>query len=112
MCAGITVYDPLRRNGAGTTAKKVGVIGVGGLGHLGIMFAKALGAEVYAISHSDSKKADAIKMGASHFIATGTDAMTTCKPYFKQLDLISMLRWQCVTTCAHTPHPHYHSYRY
>lgn len=67
------VYSPLKQYGAGTTAKKVGVIGIGGLGHFALLFAKALGAEVTAISHTESKKEDAMKMGASHFLATHGD---------------------------------------
>ncbi|KAK6359751.1 hypothetical protein TWF696_000891 [Orbilia brochopaga] len=70
LCAGITVFSPLKRNGAGP-GKKIGIVGIGGLGHFGIMFAKALGAEVWAISRSDAKKEDAIKLGADGFIATG-----------------------------------------
>ncbi|KAF3914972.1 hypothetical protein ABW20_dc0110530 [Dactylellina cionopaga] len=70
LCAGITVYSPLVRNGAGP-GKKVGVVGIGGLGHFGIMFAKALGAEVWAISRSEAKKEDALKLGADGYIATG-----------------------------------------
>ncbi|KLO17374.1 GroES-like protein [Schizopora paradoxa] len=69
MCAGLTVFSPLVRNGAGP-GKKVGIIGIGGLGHYAIMFAKALGAEVYAFSHGDSKEADAKKLGADHYIIT------------------------------------------
>lgn len=69
LCAGITVYSPLKRFGAGP-GKKVGIVGIGGLGHYGVMFAKALGAEVWAISRSRSKEADARKMGADGFIAT------------------------------------------
>ena len=70
QCGGVTVYAPLKEYGCGTTAKEVGIIGIGGLGHFGLLFAKALGANVTAISHSESKRADAEKMGASHFIAT------------------------------------------
>lgn len=70
MCAGITVYSPLKRLGAGP-GKKVGIVGIGGLGHYGVIFAKALGAEVWAISRSRAKEADARKMGADGFIATG-----------------------------------------
>ncbi|KAF3179899.1 hypothetical protein TWF106_004690 [Orbilia oligospora] len=70
LCAGITVYSPLVRNGAGP-GKKVGIVGIGGLGHFGIMFAKALGAEVWAISRSEAKKEDALKLGADGYIATG-----------------------------------------
>lgn len=67
LCGGLTVYSPLIRNGAGP-GKKVGVIGIGGLGHYAILFAKALGCEVYAFSHSSSKEADCVKMGVDHYI--------------------------------------------
>lgn len=69
MCGGVTVYSPLKQHNVGP-GTKVGVIGVGGLGHFAIMFAAALGAEVTAISHTHSKEGDAKKMGAKHFIAT------------------------------------------
>ena len=69
MCAGITVYSPLKRFGA-ESGRKVGVIGIGGLGHYAVMFAKALGAEVWAISRSRAKEADARQMGADGFLAT------------------------------------------
>ena len=73
LCGGITVFSPLQQNGAGP-GKKVGIIGIGGLGHFGLLFAKALGAdEVVAISRSSTKKADALKMGADKFIATEED---------------------------------------
>lgn len=64
MCAGITVYSPLVRLGAGP-GKKVAISGVGGLGHFAVMFAKALGAEVYVLSTSPDKKEDVMKMGES-----------------------------------------------
>lgn len=69
MCAGITLYSPLRHWGA-TKGKKVGIIGLGGLGHMGVKFSVALGAETTVFSHSPAKEADAKKMGAHHFIAT------------------------------------------
>ncbi|PKI85429.1 Adh7p [Malassezia vespertilionis] len=72
LCAGLTLYSPLRRNNVGP-GKRVGIVGIGGLGHFGVMFAKAMDAEVIAISHSASKKEDALKMGASQFIATKED---------------------------------------
>lgn len=75
LCAGITVYSPLKRRGAGP-GKKVGIVGIGGLGHYGILFAKALGAEVWAISRSRAKEADARKMGADGFLATGEENWT------------------------------------
>lgn len=67
LCAGLTVYSPLVRLGCGP-GKKVGIVGIGGLGHFAVLWAVALGAEVYAISHSPSKKEDALKLGAKHFI--------------------------------------------
>ncbi|KAK9380303.1 chaperonin 10-like protein [Kockiozyma suomiensis] len=69
LCAGATAFSPLNRNGCGP-GKRVGIVGIGGIGHFGILFAKALGAEVFAISRSDKKKEDAIKLGADGFIAT------------------------------------------
>ena len=69
MCGGITVFSPLLRNGCGP-GKKVGILGIGGIGHMGVLFAKAMGAEVYAISRTSRKKEDAMKLGADHFIAT------------------------------------------
>lgn len=69
LCAGITAYSPLVRNGCGP-GKKVGIVGMGGIGHYGLLFAKALGAEVWAISRSHAKEADAKEMGADGFIAT------------------------------------------
>lgn len=88
MCGGVTVYSPLMHYGAGTTAKKVGIIGVGGLGHMGIMFAKAMGAEVTAISRSESKREDSMKLGASKYIATGNDLKAAVSKNKRCLDLI------------------------
>ncbi|KAI9791743.1 MAG: hypothetical protein M1816_003553 [Peltula sp. TS41687] len=73
LCGGITVYSPLTKNGAGP-GKKVGVIGIGGLGHFALIFAKALGCDaVVAVSRNSAKKEDALKMGADTFIATDED---------------------------------------
>ena len=69
MCAGITLYSPLRHWNAGP-GKKVGVIGLGGLGHMGVKFAVAMGAEVTVFSHSSNKEEDARRMGAHHFVLT------------------------------------------
>ncbi|ORY47097.1 putative alcohol dehydrogenase [Leucosporidium creatinivorum] len=88
LCGGVTVYSPLVQYGAGTTAKDVGIIGIGGLGHFGLIFAKALGANVTAISHSESKKADAEKMGATNFIATHGDDNKWATENRRTLDLI------------------------
>jgi len=70
LCAGLTAYSPLVRNGCGP-GKKVGIVGLGGIGHFGVLFAKALGAgEVWAISRTHAKEADARAMGADGFLAT------------------------------------------
>ena len=84
LCGGLTVFSPLVRNGAGP-GKRVGVIGIGGLGHYAIMFAKALGAEVYALTHSRTKEADIKKMGADHIIVTDPGFQ---QKYQRGLDLI------------------------
>jgi len=69
LCAGITAYSPLVRNGAGP-GKRVGVVGLGGIGHFALLFAKALGAETFVISRSHAKEKDARAMGADGFLAT------------------------------------------
>ena len=69
LCAGITLYSPLRHWKAGP-GKKVGIVGLGGLGHMGVKIARALGADVTVLSHSERKKEDALRMGAHHFVAT------------------------------------------
>ncbi|KAL8971918.1 MAG: hypothetical protein Q9197_003024 [Variospora fuerteventurae] len=73
LCAGITLYSPLKRNGCGP-GKKVGIIGIGGLGHFGLLYAKALGAEkVVAISRKATKRDDALELGADEYISTDED---------------------------------------
>ena len=79
------MYSPLVRLGAGP-GKKVAIIGVGGLGHFAILWAAALGAEVYVISHSPSKKEDALKMGAKEFIVNSEKDWE--KPYAFTFDFI------------------------
>jgi uncharacterized zinc-type alcohol dehydrogenase-like protein len=69
LCGGITVYSPLRNHGV-RPSSRVGVIGIGGLGHLGVQFAKAFGAEVTAFSTSKDKEAEALALGAHHFVNT------------------------------------------
>ncbi|HUR10489.1 MAG TPA: NAD(P)-dependent alcohol dehydrogenase [Flavitalea sp.] len=72
LCAGITTYSPLRywKIEAG---HKVGILGLGGLGHMGVKFAAAMGAEVTVLSSSPSKEADAKKLGAHKFIVTSNE---------------------------------------
>jgi uncharacterized zinc-type alcohol dehydrogenase-like protein len=69
LCAGITTYSPLRNWNVGP-GTKVGVIGLGGLGHMGVKFAKALGAEVTMITTSPAKGDDAKKLGADHVLVS------------------------------------------
>jgi uncharacterized zinc-type alcohol dehydrogenase-like protein len=85
LCAGITLYSPLKNWNAGP-GKKVGVMGLGGLGHMGVKFAHALGAEVTVFSHSESKRADALAMGADHFVVTKDPEVLT--PLKSSFDLI------------------------
>lgn len=69
MCAGITTYSPLRHFGV-KAGDKVAVVGLGGLGHMGVKIAKAMGAKVTVLSHSPGKRADALALGADGFIDT------------------------------------------
>ena len=69
LCAGITLYSPLRHWGAGP-GKKVAIVGLGGLGHVGVKIAHALGAEVTVVSQSLKKMEDGLRLGADHYHAT------------------------------------------
>jgi alcohol dehydrogenase (NADP+) len=69
LCAGITTYSPLRRWGAGP-GKKVAIVGLGGLGHMGVKIAHALGAEVTVLSQSLKKQEDGLRLGADNYYAT------------------------------------------
>ncbi|MGW7264094.1 NAD(P)-dependent alcohol dehydrogenase [Streptomyces sp. NPDC054842] len=69
LCAGVTTYSPLKHWNAGP-GKKVAVLGMGGLGHMAVKIAHALGAEVTVLSQSLRKKDDGLKLGASHYYAT------------------------------------------
>lgn len=74
---------------------QVGIIGIGGLGHCALLFSAALGAETFALSHSDSKLADAEKLGvdAAHFIIT-KDLKATTKQWARTFDLIVCTSFQ------------------
>jgi alcohol dehydrogenase (NADP+) len=72
LCAGITTYSPLKQWNI-KAQDRVGVIGLGGLGHMAVKLAAAMGAEVSVMSTSDQKKADALRFGAKHFFNTKTD---------------------------------------
>jgi alcohol/geraniol dehydrogenase (NADP+) len=69
LCGGITVYSPLR-NHLARPSSRVGIVGIGGLGHLGLQFARAFGCEVTAFSTSKNKEAEARSLGAHHFVNT------------------------------------------
>jgi alcohol dehydrogenase (NADP+) len=69
LCAGITTYSPMRHWGV-TTGKKVGVVGLGGLGHMGVKFAHALGANVVVFTTSPRKKEDALRLGADEVVVS------------------------------------------
>jgi len=69
LCAGITTYSPMRRWGV-TTGRKVGVVGLGGLGHMGVKFAHALGAHVAVFTTSPRKKEDALRLGADEVVVS------------------------------------------
>ncbi len=73
LCAGITLYSPLHHWGAGP-GKKVAIIGMGGLGHMGVKIAAALGADVTVLSQTTSKEEDGTKFGANAYYATKDDA--------------------------------------
>jgi alcohol dehydrogenase (NADP+) len=85
LCAGITTYSPLRRWDAGP-GKRVAVIGLGGLGHLAVKLADALGAEVTVLSQSLKKQEDGLRLGATYYHATGDP--NTFKQLRGRFDLI------------------------
>jgi uncharacterized zinc-type alcohol dehydrogenase-like protein len=73
LCAGITLYSPLKHWGAGP-GKRLAIVGLGGLGHMGVKIAHALGAEVSVLSQSLSKQEDGKRLGADHYYATSDPA--------------------------------------
>ncbi len=85
LCAGITLYSPLNHWGAGK-GKQVAIVGMGGLGHVGVKIAHAMGAEVSVLSQTTAKEEDGKKFGADHYYATGDDA--TFKELRGRFDLI------------------------
>lgn len=75
LCAGITTYSPMRHWGV-TKGKKVGIVGLGGLGHMGVKFARAFGAHVVVFTTSPDKKEDALRLGADEVVVSrNTDEM-------------------------------------
>lgn len=88
LCAGITTYSPLKHWGVGP-GSRVAVVGMGGLGHVAVQIAAALGAEVTVFSHGTSKKEDGLRFGASSYVATGGDAADTFhRDHADEFDLI------------------------
>jgi uncharacterized zinc-type alcohol dehydrogenase-like protein len=85
LCAGITTYSPLRHWKI-KAGDKVAVVGLGGLGHMAVKLAAAMGAEVTVLSTSDKKKDDALRMGAKHFINTSDNKVFT--EHAKHFDFI------------------------
>lgn len=114
LCAGITTYSPLRHWKVGK-GDKVGVVGLGGLGHMGVKLAVSFGAEVTMLSHSASKEKDAQRLGAHKFILTSDKEQTkSVNNYFDFiLDTVSaehdynmylnMLKTNGVMTCVGAP---------
>ncbi|MEO6837302.1 MAG: NAD(P)-dependent alcohol dehydrogenase [Ginsengibacter sp.] len=114
LCAGITTYSPLRHWKVGK-GDKVGVVGLGGLGHMGVKLAASMGAEVTMLSHSPSKEADAKKLGAHKFLLTSDKAqLKSATNYFNFiLDTVSaehdynlylgMLKTNGVMVCVGAP---------
>ncbi|MDO8212380.1 NAD(P)-dependent alcohol dehydrogenase [Conexibacter sp. CPCC 206217] len=85
LCAGITTYTPLKHWNAGP-GKQVAIVGMGGLGHVGVQLAKAMGAEVTVISQTLSKREDGLRLGADHYFASSDPA--TFKTLRNRFDLI------------------------
>ena len=85
LCAGITLYSPIKHWNVGP-GKKVAVMGLGGLGHMGVKFAVAMGAEVTVLSHSPLKEKDALAMGAHHFVSTKDEKIFA--DHAKEFDVI------------------------
>jgi uncharacterized zinc-type alcohol dehydrogenase-like protein len=85
LCAGITTYSPLKRFKVGPD-QQVGVVGLGGLGHMGVKLAVSMGAEVTVFSTSDSKREDAKRLGAHHFVVSKNEE--EMKPLSGQFDFI------------------------
>jgi uncharacterized zinc-type alcohol dehydrogenase-like protein len=101
LCAGITTWSPLRRQGV-SKGKKVGVVGLGGLGHMGVKLARALGAQVVVFTTSAAKIEDAVRLGA-HEVVISKDANAMAKQagsFDMILDTVSAL---------HDLHPYLHA---
>lgn len=86
LCGGATVYRPLKDHNV-KPGMTVGIVGVGGLGHYGVLFAKAMGAKVVGISRREAKRDEVMGLGADNYIATA-DEKDWAQKYAKSLDLI------------------------
>jgi uncharacterized zinc-type alcohol dehydrogenase-like protein len=83
LCAGITTYSPLRRANVGP-GKKVGIVGLGGLGHMGVKLAKAMGAHVVVFTTSENKRQDALRLGADEVVLSrNKEEMKKCVGTFE-----------------------------
>ena len=114
LCAGITTYSPLRHWKVGK-GDKVGILGLGGLGHMGVKLAASMGAEVTMLSHSPKKEADAKRLGAHKFLLTSDEQQVkSVRKYFDFiLDTVSaehdynlyldMLKTNGVMVCVGAP---------
>ncbi|HEY9340717.1 MAG TPA: NAD(P)-dependent alcohol dehydrogenase [Hanamia sp.] len=114
LCAGITTYSPLRHWKVGK-GDKVGILGLGGLGHMGVKLAASMGAEVTMLSHSPKKEADAKRLGAHKFLLTSDEQQVkNVRKYFDFiLDTVSaehdynlylgMLKTNGVMVCVGAP---------
>ncbi len=101
LCAGITTWSPLKRQGVGE-GKRVGIVGLGGLGHMGVKFARALGAQVAVFTTSHGKAEDALRLGA-HEVVVSKDASAMAKQagtFDMILDTVS---------AVHDLHPYLHA---
>lgn len=85
LCAGITTFSPLQNAGVGP-GSRVGIVGMGGLGHVAVQIAAAMGAEVTVFSHGLSKKDDGLRLGATNYVATADDGFD--KPFRNTFDVI------------------------
>ena len=81
LCAGITMYSPLKRWGT-SEGKKVAILGLGGLGHMGVKIASAMGAEVTILSRTAAKQADAQALGATNFVVTEPSELRSLRSTF------------------------------
>lgn len=86
LCGGVTVFRPLKVHGV-KAGMSVGIVGVGGLGHYGVLFAKAMGARVVGISRREEKRAEVMGLGADDYIATA-DEKDWASKHARSLDLI------------------------